>query len=64
MPQLGSTEDEYATSRKILKEIRRENFEKSIEEKGSFLHTNDYMYIETGTLVRAPGYTARVFSKR
>ena len=43
-----------ATGMKILKEIRRENFEKSIVEKGSLLPTNDH--IETGTQVRAPGY--------
>ena len=43
-----------ATGRIILKEIRRENFEKSIVEKGSLLPTNDH--IETGTQVRAPGY--------
>ena len=43
-----------ATGRKILKEIRRENFEKSIVEKGSVLPTNDH--IETGTHVRAAGY--------
>ena len=49
------TEDIYiATSKKILNEIRLENFEKSIVEKGSLLPTNDH--IETGTKVRAPGY--------
>ena len=52
---LVSIEDTYrATGRKNLKEIRRENFEKSIEEKGWLLPTNDH--IETGTQVRAPGY--------
>ena len=39
---------------KIIKEIRRENFEKDIVVKGSPLPTNDH--IETGTQVRAPGY--------
>ena len=43
-----------ATGRIILKEIRWENFEKSIVEKGSLLPTNDH--IETGTQVRALGY--------
>ena len=43
-----------ATGRKILKEIRLENFEKSIVEKGPLLPTNNH--IETGTQVRAPGY--------
>ena len=43
-----------ATGKKIQKEIRLENFEKSIVEKGSLLPTNDH--IETGTKVRAPGY--------
>ena len=58
-----SIEDIYrATGRKIFKEIRRENFEKSIIEKGSLLPINDH--IETGTQVRAPGYPAREFSKR
>ena len=42
------------TGRTILKEIRRENFEKNIVEKGSLLPTNDH--IEMGTQVRAPGY--------
>ena len=36
-----------ASSRKILKEIRQENFEKSIVEKGSLLPKN--AHIETGT---------------
>ena len=31
-----------ATGRKILKEIRRENFEKSIVEKGSFAYKRPY----------------------
>ena len=45
---LVSIEDTHrATGRNILKEIRRENFEKSIVEKGSLLHTNHY--IQTGT---------------
>ena len=43
-----------ATGLKILKEIRQENFEKSIVEKRSLLPINDH--IETGTQVRAPGY--------
>ena len=48
-----SIEDTYrATVRKILKEMRWENFDKSIVEKGSLFYTNDY--IETGTQVRAP----------
>ena len=46
-----------ATGRKILKEIRLEKFEKNIVEKGSLLHTNDY--IETGTQVRAPAWMIR-----
>ena len=51
---LVRTEDTYrATGNKILNEIRRENFEKSIVEKGSLLPTNDH--IETGIKVRAPG---------
>ena len=50
-----SIEDTYrATSKKILKEIRRENFEKCIVEKGSLLPTNDH--IETGTKVPDPAY--------
>ena len=58
-----SIEDIYrATGRKILKEIRRENFEKSIVEKGSLLPTNDH--IETGTKFELPGTPAREFSKR
>ena len=49
-----SIEDTYrASGKKILKEIRREKFEKSIVEKGSLLPTNDH--IETGTKVRSPG---------
>ena len=53
--KLGDIEDTYrATGRKMLKEIRRENFEKRIVEKGSLLPTNDH--IETVTQVRAPGY--------
>ena len=52
---LVSIEDTHrATGRKISKEIRRDNFEKSIVEKGSLLHTKDY--IQTGTQVRASGY--------
>ena len=52
---LACIEDTYrATGRKMLKEIRLENFEKHIVEKGSLLPTNDH--IETGTQVRAPGY--------
>ena len=52
---LKSIEDTYTgTIKKILKEIRWENFEQSIVEKGSLLPTNDH--IETGTKVRAPGY--------
>ena len=52
---LKSIEDTYTgTIKKMLKEIRWENFEKSIAEKGSLLPTNDH--IETGTKVRAPGY--------
>ena len=52
---LVSTQDrDRATGKKIINEIRRENFEKSIVEKGSLLPTNDH--IETGTKVRAPGY--------
>ena len=43
-----------ATGRTILKEIRRENFEKSIVERRSLLPTNNRL--ETGTQVRAPGY--------
>ena len=43
-----------ATGRKILKEIRSENSEKNILEKGSLLPRNDN--IETGTQVQAPGY--------
>ena len=44
---LVRTEDTYrATGNKILNEIRPENFEKSIVEKGSLLPTNDH--IETG----------------
>ena len=43
-----------ATGLKIFKEIRPENIEISIVEKGSLLPTNDH--IETGTQVRAPGY--------
>ena len=60
---LVSTEDTYrATGKKIKKEIRRENFEKSIVEKGSLLPTNDH--IETGTKVRALGYpTEGVFKE-
>ena len=47
-----SIEDTYrASGRKIVKEMRRENFEKV--EKVSLLHTNDY--IEMGTQVRASG---------
>ena len=50
-----SVEKTYrAIGRNILKEIRLENFEKSILEKGSLLHTNNY--IETGTQVRDPVY--------
>ena len=51
-----------ATGRTILKEIRREGFERSIVEKGSLFPTNDH--IETGTQVRALGYPAREISKR
>ena len=43
-----------ATGRGVQEEIRRENFEKSIVEKGTLLHTN-YL-IETGTQVQTPGY--------
>ena len=43
-----------ATGRKILKEIRSENSEKNILEKGSLLPRYDH--IETGTQVQAPGY--------
>ena len=43
-----------ATGRNILKEIRSGNFEKMILEKGSLVHTNDY--IETGIQVRDPLY--------
>ena len=51
-----------ATSRTILKEIRRENFEKSIVEKGS-------LFLQTTMLRRVPkfelpGIPAREFSKR
>ena len=42
-----------ATGRKILKEIRRENSEKNILEKGWLLPRNER--IETCTQVRAPG---------
>ena len=52
---LVSIEDIYrATSRTILKEILRENFEKSIVEKASLFPTNDH--IETDNQVRGPGY--------
>ena len=52
---LVSIEDTYrASGKKISKEIRLENFGKSIVEKGSLLPSNDH--IETGTQVRAPGY--------
>ena len=52
---LVSIEDtQRATGRKISKEIRRDNFEKSIVEKGSLLHTKED--IQTGTQVRASGY--------
>ena len=52
--KLMSIEGTYRVSgKKILKEIRRENFEKNIVVKGSLLPTNDH--IETGTKVRAPG---------
>ena len=58
-----SVENTYrAIGRKGFKEIRRENFEKSIVEKGSLLHTNDY--IETGIEVRAPGTQAMEILKR
>ena len=51
-----------ATGMNISKEIRLENFEKSIVEKGSLLPTNEH--IETGTQVRAPDTPTREFSKR
>ena len=45
---LVSIEDTYrASGKKILKIIRRENFEKSIVEKGSLLPSNNHF--ETGT---------------
>ena len=49
---LVSREDTYrASGKKILKEIRREKFEKSNVEKGTLSPTNEH--IETGTKVRA-----------
>ena len=48
-----------ATGRTILKDIRREKFEKIIVEKGSFLLTNDH--IETVPKFELPGTPAREF---